>query len=96
MSDLSVDSLTLTIASMRVGSSSTAIDDARATLKGMHGALAGTPAEGAFGALAASAVSTSTGFAHASTALSGALKRAASAYDAADASVAAIMRGTTG
>ncbi len=92
MSSFEVDWLALETASMAVGSSGVEIDRARSMLGGAEGALAGTPVDGAFQALGSAAVSASASFAKASTALSGALKQASSAYMIADQSVEANVK----
>ena len=92
MSGFEVDWLALTIASGYVASSGVEIENARSALTGAEGALAGTPVDGAFHALGSAAVSVSAGFAKASTALSGALEQASSAYVVSDGSAEASMK----
>ena len=92
MSSFEVDWLALETASMAVGSSGVEIERARSMLGGAEGALAGTPVDGAFQALSSAAVSVSASFAKTSTALSGALKQASSAYMIADRSAEAGMK----
>jgi hypothetical protein len=91
MSRLEVSWLVLTLARQGVESSGGEVERARSALMGTDGALAGTPADGAYAALATTAASVSASFAKASAALATALDGAALAYMIAEQTAASSM-----